>query len=240
MWHSARMQRLSGLVVAVLLASGLAPAYAGAGEGSRTVRVVAECVGGGRIVLQHRTEAGTTYVHARGHDLGNGRWRGEHRLEVGVDDTYDTSLDLDADHGDLWLDLEIEDTGTAGALDLASGQRRQCFASFDERPRGTIMGSATDSIAVWHPEPRRFVTRGQVDCRPGSEWKVLVEVGFDDWGFGVGSAPHRCNRLGFFRFQQEVSSGDPAGAPVRLSYVGRNLDTGAVRRLTWHASSAAS
>lgn len=238
------MLRLSGLVLAAVLAAplapGLTPAYAGPGEEPRSVRVRAECVGGGTIALRHTTDGDVTRVHARGHGLGNGRWEGEHRLEVGVDDTYDTALDLDADRGDLWLDFDIDDTGKAGALDLADGDRRRCFASFDELRRGTIMGSATDSIAVWHPDPRRFVTRGQVDCRPGSRWKVMVEVGFGDWGFGGGSAPHRCNRLGFFRFAQEVRSGDPAGAPVTLGYVGRNLDTGAVRRLSWRASSPAS
>ena len=233
------MTRLSGLALLVLLLGGLSPAYAGAGEESRTVTVKAQCVGGGRVTLAHTTTGDTTEVRVRGAGVRNGSWYGSHLLEVGVDDTEDTGLAVRVRDHRFGFRLDYEDTGKAGVLDLAASGGRRCLASFDELPRATIMGSATDSIAVWHPKPRRFVTRGQVDCRPGSTWKVSVEVGFDDWGFGGGSAPHRCNRLGFFRFHQASRTGDPAGAPVELTYVGRNLGTGAVRTLSWQASGPA-
>ena len=232
------MKRLAGSAVLVLLLGGLSPAYAGAAEAPRAVTVQAGCVGGGRIVLAHTTSGDSTHVRVRGVGLRNGTWYGSHQLEVGVDATEVSEFAVRVRHHRFDVDLDYDATGKAG---IVSGgpAREQCFASFDELPRATIMGSATDSIAVRHPAPRRFVTRGQVDCRPGSEWEVMVEVGFDGWGFGGGSAPHRCHRQGFFRFVQESRTGDPAGAPVEVTYAARNLETGAVRTLRWHASSPA-
>jgi hypothetical protein len=237
------MRQLSGKValVAVLVvgAGVLSPATAGPGEDPRTVRVRAECTPQGTIVLRHTTTGDTTDIGIRGSGLGEGRWRGEHELAIGVDDTYDTQLDLDADHGDLRGGIDIDDSGTAGVLRLAHGEHRECFASFDESPARIIMGSGTDSIAVWHRDPRRYVTRGQIDCRPGSQWAVEVGVGFDDGGFGAGARPFTCNRLGFLRFHWESRIRPPEGTPTELTYVGRNLDTGNVRRLSYHASSPA-
>ena len=237
------MKRLSGIALVLLLSSALGvaptPAYAGVGEAPRTVTVTAGCQGGGRVALAHTTSEDGTRVRARGSGLRDGGWFGSHLLEVGVDDTEDTGLAVRVRDHRFGFRLHYEDTGKAGVLDLAAGGGRRCLASFDDLPRATIMGSVTDSIAVWHPKPRRFVTRGQVDCRPGSTWEVSVEVGFADWGFGGGSAPHRCNRQGFFRFHQASRTGDPAGAPVELTYVGRNLGSGAVRTLSWQASSPA-
>lgn len=193
--------------------------------------------GAGTIVLRHTTEAGATRVRIDGTGLPDGRWTGEHLLEVGVDDTRDTRLRLRAAGGELHHELDIADTGAAGVLHLRGAGGRACSASFDENHPWVILAGSQDSVVVRHPKPRLLRTNGQVDCRRGSEWSVEVSVTAGDSSTGTGAAPLRCGRLGFLRFHWQDRSDAPLPKPVAVTYVGRNLDTGAVRRVSYRATS---
>lgn len=208
------------------------------GEESRTVTLRARCgPGAGTIVLRHTTESGATRVGIDGTGLHDGRWRGEHLLEIGVDDTHDTRLRLRATDGELHHELDIADTGPAGVLHLRGPGDRACSAAFDENRPWVILASSQDSVAVRHPKPRLFTVNGQIECRRGSEWSVEVSIGAGDSSSGIGEAPLRCGRLGFFRFHWQSRSDASRPKPVEVRYVGRNLDTGAVRRVSYRATS---
>lgn len=248
------MRRASArtLLAGVLLAGLGLPAAEAAGPGAdsgaglgtapedapRTVTLRARCAGGsGAIVLRHTTEAGATRVSIVGTGLRDGRWDGEHLLEVGVDDTHDTRLRLRAVDGELHHELAIADAGPAGVLRLLGPGGRECAASFDENRPWVIVGGARESVVVRHPGPRVLRVNGQLECRRGSAWSVEVSVAAGGSGSGAGEGPLRCGRLGFLRFHWQTRSGAPTPEPVGVRYVGRNLDTDAVRRVSYRATS---
>lgn len=248
------MRRASArtLLAGVLLAGLGLPAAEAAGPGAdsgaglgtapedapRTVTLRARCAGGsGAIVLRHTTEAGATRVSIVGTGLRDGRWDGEHLLEVGVDDTHDTRLRLRAVGGELHHEIDVADSGPAGVLHLRGAGGRRCSAAFDENRPWVILTSAQDSVVVRHPGPRLFTVNGQVECRRGSEWSVMVSVEARGSGAATGAAPVRCGRPGFLRFRWQDRWESPAPKPTAVTYVGRNLDTGAVRRVSYRATS---
>ena len=239
------MKRLSGRVPAVVLAATFAgalvaalvaavPASAGAGEEPRTVTVRAECVGGGAIVLRQTADRDSTHVEIRGRGLGEEtRWRGSHLLEVGVDDTVDTSLSLVAVGGRLRTDLDLDDTGAAAVLDLRHG-KRHCFASYDENRPFVIVGSARLSALVRRTEDG-YLARTELDrCRPGSRWFLDLGIGSDDGGVGAGRGAD-CSRHGWLRSRWDFGvTPHPTERPTELTFQARGQ--GSRERLTYRAT----
>lgn len=232
------MKRVSGraVLVAVLAmtGAGLAPATAGAGEEPRTVTVRAECPGGGTIVLRQTADADSTHVRVRSHGLGQGlRWKGTHSLEIGVDDTTDTSLGLVAVDGELKADFDLDDTGKAAVLDLRHKKRR-CFASFDENRPFVIMGSATLSVLARRTEDGLLARTEIHHCQPDARWDLELGVDFEDAGVGAG-IQGTCSRNGWLRERWDFGmEPTPTTRPQGLTFV---VDgEGSRERLTYRAT----
>jgi hypothetical protein len=202
-----------------------------------TVRV--RCLPAGTIVLRQTVGPDSTHVQVDGARLANGRWTGEHRVEIGVDDTHDTSLDLRVRGGELHHEFDVPYVAEDGALDITTGTRRdeeRCFASYGEQRPFVIMGSANASVLA-RLSDSGFLARTQIDCRGRSAWDLSLGAEFGRAGVGAGRGAV-CRKYlwrGRWDFGMEPR---PTSRPDGLTFVGSVGDRTPVR-VSYHASSPA-
>ncbi|MDN4159975.1 hypothetical protein [Nocardioides abyssi] len=234
------MTRCAALAATVvLLGAGLPAASAAPADApptdeppaERTVTVRGDCGPSGRVVLRQVLDGDRTTVAVRLRGVPDGRWRGEHLVEVGVDDTEDTRLAADVRAHVLAVGFEVDGAAVGGVLRLSGPRGAECHAAYSEAGSMVVVTDARLAGVVRRSGPRRLVARADVDCRPGPRWSV--ELGFSDEssGSGFGSPRVRC-RSGSAVLREvverdvatlpatvEVAARRPGGRHLRLRYV---------------------
>jgi hypothetical protein len=179
----------------VLLAAGLPAASAAPTNepAPRTVTVRGDCTPTGRVVLRQVIDGDRTTVTTTGRGVADGRWRGEHLAEVGVDATVDTRVTARAHDHAFRHTFEAEGAAIGGVLTLAGPRGAECHASYSEAGAMVVVTDTRLAGVVRRAGPRKVVGRGEAPCPAGTRgWSVSISWGDRNGGKGFGSPKHRC------------------------------------------------
>ncbi|MEV7430260.1 hypothetical protein AB0N29_11645 [Nocardioides sp. NPDC092400] len=199
----------------------------------RTVTVRGDCVRHGRVVLRQDVGPETTTVTVRARGIANGRWRGEHLLEVGVDDTNDTRVSVRARRHGFATTFEVDGSGIGGVLDLGAPSGGACSVAYSEADDLVVVGDRRTDVFVATPGPRRRLTRAHVHCRPGTRWSLAVEASDEDGGYGFGGSAVPCRRGSVVA--RDLTTGKRASLPDTLEVVAERTG-GRTLRLRYDAT----
>lgn len=224
----------------VLLGAGLSTASAapdGPGtppssdERPRAVTVRGDCGPSGRVVLRQVTTGDRTTVTVKARGVENGRWRGEHLVEVGVDDTDDTRVAIRARKHAFTVQFAVEGAAVGGVLDLTGPRGAGCHASYSEAGSMVVVTDAWLAAMVRRSGPTKLVARLDVGCHAGQRWSAELSFADDESGAGIGAPRVPC-RHGFATLREaverdpatlprtvELSAQRPGGRRLRVSYV---------------------
>lgn len=233
-------RRLLTATALVLLGTGLpGSAVLAAPEeppGERTVTVRGDCTPTGRVVLRQVGDGTTTTVTVKGRGVPDGRWRGEHLLEVGVDDTEDTRLSVRVREHAFTRSFEVDGAAVGGVLRLVNPAGVVCHAAYSETGSMVVVADDRLSGVVRRSGPRRTVVRAEVACGGRQRWSLEMSWSDEGSGTGFGAPPQRC-RDGRVVLREAVLDPD-ATLPTAVEVSARRAG-GRLLRLRYAASSAA-